>query len=90
MSGRNRWPEIVSALAVGLVVGAALGLLFAPKSGEETRDYLLDSAKEGLDAVVSQGQKWTGQAQKAAKNAKENVRSAAEAGKQAPDEATDS
>ena len=90
MSERGQWLGISSALAVGLVVGAALGVLFAPKSGTETRDDLLDSAREGSDAVVLRGKKLIRQAQKAAKNAKEEVRSDAEAGKQALDESRDS
>lgn len=39
----------------GLGVGAALALLFAPKSGEETREYLAQKAEEGKDYVTSRG-----------------------------------
>ena len=39
----------VSYFLVGLGVGALLGVLFAPKSGEETRDYLSKRAEEGRD-----------------------------------------
>jgi gas vesicle protein len=39
----------VSFFVVGLGVGAMLGILFAPKSGEETRDYLTSKADEGRD-----------------------------------------
>jgi gas vesicle protein len=34
---------------VGLGIGALIGILFAPKSGEETRDYLSSKADEGRD-----------------------------------------
>lgn len=34
---------------VGIGVGVALGMLFAPKSGEETREYLKVRANEGKD-----------------------------------------
>ena len=34
---------------VGMGIGALLGILFAPKSGEETRDYLTRRADEGRD-----------------------------------------
>ena len=37
----------VSYVLVGLAVGAAVGILFAPKSGKDTRKYLLRKAKEG-------------------------------------------
>ena len=39
----------VSYFLVGLGVGALVGVLFAPKSGEETREYLLKRADEGRD-----------------------------------------
>lgn len=39
----------ISYFLVGLGVGTLLGILFAPKSGEETREYLRDKADEGRD-----------------------------------------
>ena len=39
----------VSYFLVGLGVGALVGVLFAPKSGEETREYLANRADEGKD-----------------------------------------
>jgi gas vesicle protein len=39
----------VSFFLVGLGVGTLLGILFAPKSGEETREYLASKADEGRD-----------------------------------------
>jgi len=39
----------VSYFLVGLGVGALLGVLFAPKSGEETREYLTKRADEGRE-----------------------------------------
>jgi gas vesicle protein len=39
----------VSYFLVGLGVGALLGVLFAPKSGEETREYLVKRADEGRE-----------------------------------------
>ena len=39
----------VSFFLVGLGIGALIGILFAPKSGEETRDYLSSKAEEGRD-----------------------------------------
>ena len=39
----------VSYFLVGLGVGALVGVLFAPKSGEETRKFLADKADEGRD-----------------------------------------
>ena len=39
----------VTYFLVGLGVGALVGVLFAPKSGEETRDLLSKKADEGRD-----------------------------------------
>jgi gas vesicle protein len=39
----------VSYFLVGLGVGALVGVLFAPKSGEETREFLTKKADESKD-----------------------------------------
>jgi len=39
----------ISFFLVGLGIGALVGILFAPKSGEETREYLSQKADEGRD-----------------------------------------
>jgi gas vesicle protein len=39
----------VTYFMVGLGIGALVGILFAPKSGEETRDLLTKKADEGRD-----------------------------------------
>ena len=39
----------VTYFLVGLGVGALVGVLFAPKAGEETRDLLAKKADEGRD-----------------------------------------
>ena len=38
---------LLVAFIAGAVTGAAVALLFAPASGEETREYLGDRAREG-------------------------------------------
>ena len=40
-----------AALLAGLAAGAALGILFAPDSGEETRDKLSESLKKLGDSI---------------------------------------
>jgi gas vesicle protein len=39
----------VTYFLVGLGVGALVGILFAPKSGEETREFLSKKADEGRE-----------------------------------------
>ena len=39
----------------GAVIGAAVALLYAPKSGKDTRDYLNKTSKEGREAVEASG-----------------------------------
>jgi gas vesicle protein len=39
----------VSYFLVGLGVGALIGVLFAPKSGEDTREYLAKRADDGRE-----------------------------------------
>ena len=38
---------VMLAFVVGALTGAAVALLFAPASGEETREYLGQKAREG-------------------------------------------
>ena len=40
---------VMLAFVVGALTGAAVALLFAPATGEETRDYLGQKAREGRD-----------------------------------------
>jgi gas vesicle protein len=39
----------------GALIGATAAILYAPKSGRETRDYLAKKTQEGRDAVESAG-----------------------------------
>jgi gas vesicle protein len=43
---------LVLAFVAGAAVGAAVALLFAPGSGEQTREYLSQRAREGRDRAA--------------------------------------
>jgi gas vesicle protein len=79
----------------GLGVGALLGVLYAPRSGRETRQALKEKAEEGRDFVVTRGrqmkdqaQQWAEKGREAVGKHKESLGTAIEAGVQAYREAT--
>ena len=43
--------KVVVALLAGIAAGAALGILFAPERGTETRDKLTESLKKLGDSI---------------------------------------
>ena len=90
MSGRHQWTESIFSFAVGLGVGAALGVLFAPRAGDDTRDYLAASARNQLDEAIAAGEKITQRAQDGIDQVKSHVRRATEVGEQAYREAKNS
>lgn len=58
MSKDSSGSSVIMAFVVGALTGAAVALLFAPASGEETREYLGKKAREGKDKAreaVDQG-----------------------------------
>ncbi len=58
----NRVCGTVSGLFVGALIGAALGILFAPRAGEETREMLKDKANAACERVRSKIDEWRSQA----------------------------
>ena len=40
-------------LLVGVGIGSLVGILFAPKSGEDTREYLAQKGKEGSGTLIT-------------------------------------
>jgi gas vesicle protein len=79
----------------GLGLGALAGVLYAPRSGSETRDALLARAEEGREYVRSrareakdQASQWADKGRDVVNTQKEQFRAAYEAGRQAYHEAT--
>lgn len=75
---------------LGLGVGVGLGMLFAPKSGEETRSLIKNKADEGKDYLKKQSSELRDNAadlvdkgREAINRQKDTLNDAIEAGKQA-------
>ncbi|HXO04315.1 MAG TPA: YtxH domain-containing protein [Candidatus Sulfotelmatobacter sp.] len=80
----------VSYFLAGLGIGALVGILFAPKSGEETREYLTTKADEGRDYAQRKARELRERAEDLIERSKEimdrqkeGVAAAVEAGKDA-------
>lgn len=52
-------------LAAGFGVGAAIGLLYAPQSGQQTRKLISRAAEDGADFVAERGREIRKQAEEA-------------------------
>jgi gas vesicle protein len=79
----------------GLGLGAAAGILYAPRSGNETREQLRARAEEGREYVKNrareareQAAQWADKGRDVVSQQKEQFRAAYEAGRQAYHEAT--
>jgi len=46
----------ISYFLLGLGVGAAVGMMFAPKAGADARDFLQSKSRETADQLVRRGQ----------------------------------
>ncbi len=80
----------VSYFVVGLGVGALMGVLFAPKSGEDTREYLAKRADEGRDFAQKKARELRDRAddllersKEVASRKRESISAAVEAGRDA-------
>lgn len=80
----------LASFLLGLGVGVAVGVLFAPKSGEETRGIIKTKTGEGTDYLKQRGtefrqksSEWVDKGKEALGRQKDNLTDAVAAGKQA-------
>ncbi len=79
----------------GLGIGAVAGVLYAPRSGKETRDAIMEHAEEGRDYVITRGKQareqvneWVDRGREVLGKQKESLNAALDAAKQSYREAS--
>jgi gas vesicle protein len=95
MSDNNGGGSGVLWFLAGLGVGALVGVLYAPKSGDEMRDIIRNKAQEGSDRARhharrarEQANEWVDRGNDVLSEQKQRLRNAYEAGRQAYKEET--
>jgi gas vesicle protein len=91
----NRDGSSILWFLAGVGIGTAVGVLYAPRSGSETREVLRAKADEGREFMRArakeareQANEWVDKGRDVVNQQKEQVRAAYEAGKQAYQETT--
>jgi gas vesicle protein len=94
MSDRDSSNSVMWFLA-GLGFGALLGVLYAPRSGRETREALRSTADEGREFLKQRSREareamgdWVDQSREVVREKKDQISSAIDAGRQVFREAT--
>jgi gas vesicle protein len=94
MSDRDSSNSVMWFLA-GLGFGALLGVLYAPRSGRETREALRNTADEGREFLKHRSREareamgdWVDQGREVVREKKDQISSAIDAGRQVFREAT--
>jgi gas vesicle protein len=83
MSNNGNSAGVVLAFALGALAGAAVALLYAPASGEETRRKLAEKARESrerAEAMAREGREFV-------TRQRDNITAAVERGREAFDQA---
>jgi gas vesicle protein len=85
----------ISWFLAGLGLGTLGGVLYAPRSGDETREALRSKAEAGADMVADrarqareQANQWVDRGREVLNEQKENLRGAYETGRQVYQDAT--
>lgn len=80
---QNKWSSKYTTFAIGVGIGALIGLLFAPVTGKKARNYISSTVKKDLDDAASAGKQWTRSARETMEDVKSNVAGAIAAGEKA-------
>jgi gas vesicle protein len=95
MSERDNSNNFMWFLA-GLGFGALMGVLYAPRSGRETRDSLKNTAQEGREYLKTRSRdaketmnEWVDRSKEVVGRSKEQINTAIDAGRQAYREAAE-
>ena len=63
----------VNYLLVGLGIGSVFGVLFAPKSGQETREYVAKKTREEIEHARKKASELGNHAEETVERAKERI-----------------
>lgn len=90
MSEETTVGEKALYVLLGAAIGAAAALLFAPRSGEETRKLIMTKAREGAETVAAQTRmvkektsEYLGRGKEIVQQQRDSLSAALEAGKKA-------
>ena len=93
--GRDEGGNGFAWFLAGLGIGAIIGVLYAPKSGSETRQQIMDGAEQARDYVTKgarqareQASQWIDRGRDVISQQRDNITAAVQAGKQAYRDAT--
>jgi gas vesicle protein len=81
----NNGRGTITTFVAGLGIGMGLALLFAPLSGQETREWLMESAEDRLKRIRRQGRRWVYQVQDVLDKSEDRVTKVLRTGKDALD-----
>ncbi len=70
---KNGMPGTILPFAVGLGLGAAVALLFAPKAGEDLRSDITDGVTDGVNQLRTTGKQLKRKVQQLADTAQDHV-----------------